>query len=178
VHDPSRTKKRAAAAAAATAAIGSAGLAAISAAPAMAAHPISTCPGNTLCAWRDANFEGPVKWFRSALGTAGRVDNYRGQYYDSNTTVPMDPNGPLGSSPDNISSVWNNSGHWVTMCNNWFCRETGANDTEFGLCLGPDKAVSYLGMNGAGWNDVISSHRTGTAPDHCRLYAGQEGCSL
>jgi hypothetical protein len=174
MHEASRAKRRAAAAAAATAAIGSAGVSATFAEPAMAAHPNQTCPGNTLCEWADANFEGPVKWW----GKYSRIDNYRLYNYDSNTSVPMDPNGPHGTAPSNVSSVWNNTDRWVTLCNNWYCNSTGAPDTEFGICLGPDKAISYLGVNGSGWNDVLSSHRTGTAPDHCAYYGSQEGCSL
>lgn len=171
---PSRTKKRVAAAAAATAAIGSVGGLTTFAEPAMAAHPSQTCPGNTLCEWADANFEGPVKWW----GKYSRIDNYRNYHYDSNTSVPMDPNGPHGTAPSNVSSVWNNTDRWVTLCNNWYCNSTGASDTELGICLGPDKAISYLGVNGSSWNDVLSSHRTGTAPDHCAYWGSQEGCSL
>jgi hypothetical protein len=170
VQEPSRTTTRAAAAAAATAAIGSAGLAAISAAPAMANHPKDTCPGNTLCEWADANFSGPVKWW----GKYSRIDNYRNYHYDSNTSVPMDPNGPHGTAPSGVSSVWNNTDRWVTLCDNWYCNSTGAPDTEFGVCLGPDKAINYLQY----WNDKLSAHRTGTAPDHCNTYGEQEGCSL
>jgi hypothetical protein len=61
--EASRAKRHAAAAVAATAAIGSAAVSATLAQPAMAAHPKDTCPGNTLCEWADANFEGPVKWW-------------------------------------------------------------------------------------------------------------------
>jgi len=61
MHEASRAKRRAAAAA--TAAIGSAAVSATLAQPAMANHPKDTCPGNTLCEWRDANFQLPVKWW-------------------------------------------------------------------------------------------------------------------
>lgn len=168
MHEASRAKRRAAAAAAATAAIGSAGLSATFAEPAMANHPKDTCPGNTLCEWQNANFEGAVKWW----GATSRIDSYQPYTYDSDHSVGLDPGGPFGKG--SISSVWNNTNRWVTLCNYNACNTTGAPDTEFGVCLGPDKAISYLGD----WNDVLSAHRTGTAPDHCAAYGSQEGCSL
>jgi hypothetical protein len=171
VQEPSRKKRHAAAAAAATAAIGSAAVSATLAQPAMANHPKDTCPGNTLCEWKDANFQGPVKWW----GANSRIDSYFPYFYDSDTSVPMDPNGQYGTGT--VSSVWNNTNRWVTLCDRNACKNAGVTDAEFGVCLGPDKAFSYLG-DAAGWNDVLSAHRTGTAPDHCAVYGSQEGCSL
>jgi len=169
VHEESRTKRRAATAVAATAAIGSMGASGALAESALANHPRDTCPGNTICEWQDANFAGGVKWWASN----SRIDNYRGLHYDSAQSVLLDPGNPFGSGSSGISSVWNNTGRWVTLCNAPTCSATGP-DTEFGVCLGPDKAINYLGD----WNDVLSAHRTGTAADHCAAYGSQEGCSL
>jgi len=168
MHEASRAKRRAAAAAAATAAIGSAAVSATLAQPAMANHPKDTCPGNTLCEWRDANFQLPVKWWPN--NNPNRIDNYYFYTYDSDHSVGLN---------ESISSIWNNTDHWVTLCNNPACNTTGAPDTEFGICLGPDKAISNLNVPGSSWNDSLSAHRFGTAPDHCAVPpATQEGCSL
>lgn len=173
MHEASRTKRRTATAVAATAAIGSVGVSAAFAESALAAHPSATCPGNTFCEWQDANFEGGVKWW----GKYSRVDSYRGIHYDSAPSVLIDPGYPYGSGPSGISSVWNNTDRWVTLCNNPTCSATGP-DTEFGICLGPDRAISNLNVPGSEWNDTLSAHRTGTAPDHCKTYGSQHGCSL
>jgi hypothetical protein len=173
VHEASRAKRRATAAVAATAAIGSAAVPATLAQPAMANHPKDTCPGNTLCEWKDANFAGPVKWWSAT----GNIDSYQPYTYDSDHSVGLDPGGQYAKGT--VSSVWNNTNRWVKLCNYNACNTTGAPDTEYGVCLGPDKAISYLGANNSGWNDVLSAHRTYTSqPDRCEFYGSQEGCSL
>jgi hypothetical protein len=64
------------------------------------------------------------------------------------------------------------------LCNNPACSATGR-DTEFGICIGPDKAIPNLGIQGSSWNNNLSAHRIGTAPDHCAVPPPeQEGCSL
>jgi hypothetical protein len=165
VNTPNQTKRRTVAAAAATAVIGSAAASAALAEPAIAAHPSDTCPANTLCEWQHAGFQLPVKWWPIY---PTRVDNYANYRYDSDRSVPLD---------NSISSIWNHTAYWVTVCNNPNCSTTGR-DTEFGICLGPERAISNLNVPGSSWNDSLSAHRIGTAPDHCATYASQYGCSL
>jgi hypothetical protein len=164
VRELGRTKKGAAAAAAA--AIGTTVSGAV-AEPALAAHPRDTCPGNTLCEWRDPGFTGPVKWWPRYVFSES---DYSFDHYDSNTSVGLD---------NSISSVWNNTDRWVTLCSFASCRANGGGpiDSEFGICVGPNKAGTFA-PGGGGWDNVVSAHRTGTAPDHCQNYLHQDGCSI
>jgi hypothetical protein len=161
--DTTLRRKRAAVAAAATAAVGSAAAPAIFPAPA-AAFPAG-CPGNTICEYFNAGFGLPVQWWNPG----GSDNTYGNNGYSSNPGVLLN---------DSISSVWNNSNRWLMLCRVAGCE----NETEWGLCFGPGKAIPNLSAGsppGGTWNDVVSAHRTyGGQPPRCSTFAGYNGCSL
>lgn len=146
----------------------------ILAAPALARHPGDTCPGNTLCEWRDINFNLPVQWWNPN----GSDNSYTDNFYSSAASAGLN---------DTISSVWNNSNRWVKLCQSANCRYgwrgNGNVDSEAGLVLPPGTAVAdlrgYYGFYNGFYNDSISAHRTYASRPAIEGYeASQQGCSL
>jgi hypothetical protein len=181
--DTAPGRKRAAVAAAATAAIGSAAAPAIFPAPAWAAHPSQSCPGNTLCMWREFNFaypNGPVVWFYPGLNPyeGPHHPDYRYYRYSSDTSAPLD---------NTVSSVWNNSNRWIKVCQLAYC--DGPFNAAWGICVAPGGAAPNLsvadglygddGNGGKKWNNAISAHYSyATRPDYCYTTIDQPGCSM
>jgi hypothetical protein len=117
------------------------------------------CPSNRLCLWRDVNYTGALKSFTRDDADHNWSDNYF-------------PGGSVDIS-DEVSSVWNNTNHWVAL----YRHHIGAwlNMADF-LCVAPGVKIWFLNAipSTPDFNDSFSGHEWGvTQNDVASRYCSQ-----